>query len=114
MEELFKAAEEEMIELKQPYVGSEHFMLAYLKKYRNDYIDYETFRKYILDIIGSSYKQSEYILYTPILRKIKDGNKTIKESILEILCNEDSIAYNILLSKDVNIEGLYNEINTNT
>lgn len=114
MEELFKIAEEEMIELKQPYVGTEHFLLAYLKKYNNKYIDYETFKKYILEIIGSSYKQSEYILYTPILRQIKNNNKSIKDSILEILSNEDSIAHNILLSKNVNIEKIYNDINTNT
>ena len=39
MEELFDLAEKEMIELKHPYVGTEHFMLAYLKKYGNKYLD---------------------------------------------------------------------------
>ena len=32
MDELFYLAEQEMIEMKHPYVGTEHFMLAYLKK----------------------------------------------------------------------------------
>ena len=31
MDELFEMAEKEMLELKHPYVGTEHFMLAYLK-----------------------------------------------------------------------------------
>lgn len=31
MDELFLLAEKEMLELKHPYVGTEHFVLAYLK-----------------------------------------------------------------------------------
>ncbi len=114
MKELFALAETEMITLKQPYVGTEHFLLAYLKKYPVKLISYETFKKYVIEIIGSSYKESSYILYTPILREIKNNNKNIKESILDILSNENSIAYNILLSKKVNIKELYQEINTNS
>lgn len=114
MKELFALAETEMITLKQPYVGTEHLLLAYLKKYPNKIISYDTFRKYIIEIIGSSYKESSHILYTPILRQIKNNKKSPKKSILDILSNEDSIAYNILLSKKINIEELYNEINTNS
>lgn len=114
MKELFALAETEMITLKQPYVGTEHLFLAYLKKYPIETIDYKTFKQYIIEIIGSSYKESSYILYTPILRQIKNNHKSIKESILNILSNQDSIAYNILLSKNINIEKIYNEINTNT
>lgn len=112
MNELFTIAENEMLNLKQPYVGTEHFLLAYLKKYSSQIISYDTFKKYIIEIIGTSYKESSYLLYTPILREIKNSNKSIKESILSILSNQDSIAYNILLSKNINIEALYNEINT--
>lgn len=114
MEELFQVAEEEMIKMKHPYVGTEHFMLAYLKKYKNKYIDYKTFKGYILDIIGSSYKESAYVLYTPILRDIKNSCNNVYEALVRILTNEDSIAYNILLSKKENIEAIYlNIINTN-
>lgn len=114
MKELFALAETEMITLKQPYVGTEHFLLAYLKKYPLKTISYDTFKKFIREIIGSSYKESSCILYTPILRQIKNSNKSPKKSILSILSNPDSIAYNILLSKNINIEELYNEINTNS
>ena len=114
MEELFQVAEEEMIKMKHPYVGTEHFMLAYLKKYKNKYIDYKTFKRYILEIIGSSYKESAYVLYTPILRDIKNSCNNVYEALVRILTNEDSIAYNILLSKKENIEAIYlNIINTN-
>ncbi len=114
MEELFIMAEEEMKLLKQPYVGTEHFLLAYLKKNPSIMtISYNTFKNYLIEIIGSSYKTSDYILYTPILRSIRTNKDNAKEAVLEILSNTDSIAYNILLSKGVNIEKLYNEINTN-
>lgn len=114
MDELFEMAEKEMLELKHPYVGTEHFMLAYLKKYNNKYINYDIFKKYIIDIVGVSYKTSEYILYTPILRDIKNTCSNVIEAMVKILVDDDSIAYNILLSKEVDIEAVYlNIINTN-
>ena len=110
MEELFKLAEEEMLRLHHPYVGTEHFMLAYLKKYGNNKISYDTFLNYILEIIGSSYKVSEYILYTPILTGIKKECKSYVDAMIKILTDEDSIAYNILLSKNEDIEGIYLDV----
>ena len=114
MEELFQIAEEEMMKMKHPYVGTEHFMLAYLKEYKNKYIDYNTFKEYILEIIGTSYKESAFVLYTPILRDIKNNCNNVYEALVKILTNEDSIAYNILLSKKEDVEAIYlNIINTN-
>lgn len=110
MVELFNVAENEMRELKHPYVGSEHFFLAYLKEYPINSINYEQFKQYILEIIGSSYKESEYVLYTPILRDIKNRFNNPTEAILNIISNDDSIVYNVLLSKKINVESIYNEI----
>lgn len=113
MDELFSMAEKEMKDLHHPYVGTEHFMLAYLKKYGNKYITYDKFREYVIKIIGSSFKESEYILYTPILRKIKNECTNYIEACVRILTDDDSIAYNILLSNDVDIEAIYlNILNT--
>lgn len=103
-----------MKELKHPYVGTEHYMLAYLKKYGCKYLDYDEYKKHIIKVIGSSIKSSEYVLYTPILRKIKNECYSIYDSMIRILMDEDSIAYNLLLSMDVDIEAIYlNIINTN-
>ncbi len=114
MEDLFNLAEKEMISMKQPYVGTEHFMLAYLKKYSNKYIDYDTFKSYVINIIGMSSKESDYVLYTPILRDIKNNSNNVIDAMVKILSNDDSIAYNILLSKGEDIEAIYlNIINTN-
>ena len=110
MEELFKIAEEEMKELKHPYVGTEHFVLAYLKKYGNKYITYQEFKDNIIRIIGNSYKESEYVLYTPILRNIKNECSNVYDAMVKILTNDDSIAYNILLSMDVDIEMIYLDV----
>ena len=113
MEDLFILAEEEMKKLRHPYVGTEHFMLAYLSKYNNKYIDYNKFREYIIDIIGISNKETEYVLYTPILRNIKNTCFNIYDAMVKILTDEDTIAYNILLSKNEDIEAIYlNIINT--
>lgn len=113
MDKLFEIAESEMKELRHPYVGTEHFMLAYLKEYGNDYITYEEYKKNIIDIIGMSYKESEYILYTSILRDIKNNCNNIIDAMVKILTNDDSIAYNILLSIGCDIEAIYlNIINT--
>lgn len=114
MDDLFELAEKEMFELKHPYVGTEHFLLAYLKKYKNNYIDYETFKKEVIDVIGFSYKESEYILYTPILRDIKNNCNNIYEAMVKILTDDNCIAYNILLVNEEDIEAIYlNVINTN-
>lgn len=114
LNEIFNLAEIEKKKLRHPYVGTEHFMLAYLSKYKNKYINYDTFKEYILDVIGTSYKNSEYVLYTPILRDIKNNCSNVIDAMVKILTNDDSIAYNILLSKGCDIEAIYlNIINTN-
>ena len=114
MEELFDIAEKEMMELKHPYVGTEHFMLAFLKKYGCKYLEYNDFKEYIKKVIGKSYKASEYILYTPILRNIKNDCNNVYDAMIRVLTDEDSIAYNLLLAMNADIEAIYlNIINTN-
>lgn len=113
MEELFNLAEQERKELKHPYVGTEHFMLAYLYKYKNSSITYDRFKKYIIDIIGIANKENEYVLYTPILRDIKNNCSNVYEAMIKILTDDDCIAYNLLLSNGEDIEAIYlNIINT--
>ena len=68
MDKLFYEAEKEMFVLHNPYVGTEHFFLSYLKLYGSNVVTYDEFKCYVKEIIGYSYKMSEYVLYTPILR----------------------------------------------
>lgn len=112
-EDLFLIAEQEMKDLRNPYVGTEHYFLAFLKKNKFKTIDYENFKKTIKRVIGSCYKETEYVLYTPYLRKLKNSSNNSFENVLEILKNPDSIVYNILTSEKYDIEEIFNEV-TNT
>lgn len=56
-------AEKEMLELKHPYVGTEHLLLSLLKKEKIKVIchkynlTYQNFKKELLNIVGSSSKK---------------------------------------------------------
>lgn len=110
MDLLFEMAEEEMFGLHHPYVGTEHFMLAYLKKFKNRYITYDRFKEYVLKVIGTSYKKSDSILYTPILRKIRNECTNEYDAMIKILTDDNSIAYNLLLSQGEDIEAIYLDV----
>ena len=125
--EIIVIAKEEMTELKHPYIGSEHLLLAILKnknnvsKKLNKYgITYDLVKKEILNIIGVGTKTSEWFLYTPMLRRIienaiidskdnNDGNVTINHLFTSLLDEGEGIAIRILLGMGINLEKLYNE-----
>lgn len=109
-EDLFLIAEQEMKELRNLYVGTEHYFLAFLKNNDLNTINYDTFKKTIKKVIGSCYKETEYVLYTPYLRKLKNSSNSDLDNVLEILRNTDSIVYNILISEKYNIEDILEEI----
>ncbi len=94
--------------LRQPYVGTHHLLLSYLYKNESNVVTFDEFYNYVKNI-GSCRNRNEYTLYTPLLRDYEKGNN-IKDIILKILNNDNSIAYNILLSNKVNISNLYEEI----
>lgn len=110
MDKMFCEAEKEMFVLHNPYVGTEHFFLSFLKDYGSSVISYDEFKSYVKEIIGCSYKVSEFVLYTPILRYIKNNIKNVEESIKYILTNDDTIVYNILKLKNTNIEEIIKEL----
>jgi len=122
------SAKVEMNELKHPYVGSEHLLLAILKG-KNDVskkltqynIDYERFKNKLIEIIGVGSKKSEWFLYTPLLKRViensiidsKDSNSdvTIEHLFCNLLEEADGVAIRILVSLDIDLESLYNEFN---
>ncbi len=128
---IFKCAEEEMLSLHHPYVGSEHLLLSLLKnsttisniakKYD---LTYESFRKELILVVGSSSKKSTYILYTPLLKRIinlslDEANEKKEElnalHLLKALLEEgEGIAIRLLYGMDINLEKLYDELKDNT
>ena len=128
---IFKCAEEEMLSLHHPYVGSEHLLLSLLKnsttisniakKYD---LTYESFRKELILVVGSSSKKSTYILYTPLLKRIinlslDEANEKKEElnalHLFKALLEEgEGIAIRLLYGMDINLEKLYDELKDNT
>lgn len=124
-------AKKEMYELRHPYVGSEHLLLSILKdensvsKKLKDYnLTYETLKKEIIAIIGKGTKESEYFLYTPLLKRviensIADGkenneNITIEMLFMNLLEEGEGIAIRLILGMNINIDDLYSEFSYNS
>lgn len=119
----------EMSLLKHPYVGSEHLLLSILKKDNivsrklKDYgITYDSFRQEVVKIIGVGNSESDYFVYTPLLKKViensiilskEQGNKevTLECLFLSLLDEGEGVAVRILLSFNVDIDTFYDEIN---
>ena len=124
---LLKQAEIEKDLLNHPYVGSEHLFLSVLKdsrlidtlkKYK---ITYKKFRDKLISLVGVGSKPSDFVLYTPLLKRVlenaviearEENNRVVNPEIIiiSILDEEDGIAYSILKSFNVNIDKLYYDL----
>lgn len=119
-------AKKEMMELKHPYVGSEHLLLAILKsknnvsnKLKNYNLDYDKFKNKVIEILGVGFKQSEWFLYTPLLKRImensmldckeKSSEVSVESLFSNILEEGEGVAIRILLSLNVDLDKLHNE-----
>lgn len=126
-QEILIKAKLEMLDLKHPYVGTEHLVLALLHT-KNDLTDklekynltYTRFKKEIINIIGKGSKKSEFFLHTPLLKKIienaimdsKENNNgivTINHLFSSLLDVGEGIAIRILISMNIDLDSLYDE-----
>ncbi|MDD2208207.1 MAG: AAA family ATPase [Bacilli bacterium] len=124
---ILKDAESEMMNLKHPYVGTEHLLLSLLKRdkikkvcYKYN-LTYTNFRTCLIKIIGTSSKKSEVILYTPLLKQVIESayNKSYDNHdnmddlyLFSALFNEtDGIALRIVDNMGVSIKEVTKEIN---
>ena len=115
----------EMQSLKHPYVGSEHFLLAVLKD-KNEVSDqlkiynlnYEDFKKEVIDIVGMGSKSNDCFLYTPLLKRIMEtamidsrennnGVVTINHLFQELLEEGEGIAIRIMLGMGLDLDEMY-------
>ena len=120
-------AKKEMSELRHPYVGSEHMLLSILKndnkiskKLKECNLDYSTFRKEIVKIIGMGNTESNWFLYTPLLKRIlenaiidskenNNGEVTIMHLFSGLLEEGEGVAIRIMLGMNIDIDNLYGE-----
>jgi len=122
-------AKDEMRKLHHPYVSSEHLVLAILKgknnvseKLKKYNLTYDNFRKEIIKIIGVGTKETEWVIYTPMLKKILDKAMLISsnqnddvqiEHLFEALLDEgEGIAIRLMCGMNIDIDVLYNEFVT--
>ena len=119
----------EMLDLKHPYVGTEHLMLAILhtncdiqKRLEKYGLTYKCFKEEILNIIGKGSKKSNFFLHTPLLKKVienaiidsKDNNNgivTINHLFTALLDIGEGIAINIFINMNLDLDKLYEEFN---
>ncbi|MBS7020273.1 MAG: ATP-dependent Clp protease ATP-binding subunit [Firmicutes bacterium] len=120
-------AKEEMRNLKHPYVGSEHLLLSILKqdnairdKLKEYQITYSIVKEEIVKIIGVGSKESEWFLYTPLLKRVleqavidsKENNQGVVTTFhlfSSLLEEGEGVAIRILIGMDVDMDELYHE-----
>ena len=125
---ILKEAEKERLELSHPYVGSEHLLLAILKKdseakeiLEEAGLTYKKFRQELIDIVGIPKKNIDVNLYTPLLKRIlsnalsdaKENNKgvvTESHMLIALLDEGEGIAIRIMIGMDINLDDLYDEL----
>lgn len=123
-------AKYEMNLLKHPYVGSEHLLLAILKdknsvskKLKTYGLDYDTFKNKLIETVGMGSKESNWFLYTPLLKRIMEnaiidskennnGDVTVEHLFSNLLEEGEGIAIRILISMNIDLDNLYQEFSS--
>lgn len=125
---ILESAEKERELLRHPYVGSEHLLLAILKrdseiskKLKNVGLTYTKFKNELISVVGSASKLQELILYTPLLKRTleialeeaeetNNGIVTEEHLLLALLEEGEGIAIRIMISMDIDLDELYDSI----
>ena len=120
----------EMLELKHPYIGTEHLVLSMLshsekikEKLSSYHLDYEIFKKEIIKVLGIGEENNSLFLYTPLLKKIinsaildskdnNDGVVTTEHLFSSLLEEGEGVAIRIFLSMGIDINAMYEEFAT--
>lgn len=116
----------EMYDLKHPYVGSEHFLLAILKnknltitKFLESYqVSYDSFKNEIIKVIGIGKNNNDWFLFTPLLKRVienailnvgENNIVTIENLFSSLLEEGDGVANRILMGMNIDIDSLYDK-----
>ncbi|MEG0826358.1 MAG: ATP-dependent Clp protease ATP-binding subunit [Bacilli bacterium] len=123
-------AKKEMYELKHPYVGSEHLLLALLKekntvsdKLKQYKLDYNIFKNELIKVVGIGKKESTWFLYTPLLKRViensiidskenNQGEVTPNHLFASLLEEGEGVALRIMLGMNVDLDELYNDFSS--
>lgn len=126
-QEILNKAKLEMLELKHPYIGTEHLVLSILhsqnkisEKLKKYNLTYNNFKNEIIKTIGKGSKKSEFFLYTPLLKKVlenaiidskenNNGEVTINHIFTSLLDVGEGIAIRIFIGMNLDIDNIYDE-----
>ena len=127
VQHILKKAKEEMMKLAHPFIGSEHLLLSILKynnivssKLTNYHVNYNVFRKELINTVGIGKSKNDYFIYTPLLKRVIEeaimDTKELKLSevnlsilFLAMLDEGEGIAIRILSKLGVDIDELYEQ-----
>ena len=118
--------QKEMMNLKHPYIGSEHLLLSllkygdeeYIKKFKDMGITYNIFKEELIKIVGIGKNSNDFYLYTPLLRNILEsasmsstdkGKKCVDtvDLFLALFEEGEGVAIRVLMGMDVDVDSLY-------
>ncbi len=124
-------AKKEMTDLKHPYVGSEHLLLAILsnpslevtKKLTSYQLTYQRLKEEIISVIGMGSEANQWFLYTPLLKRImetaileskenNDGEVTVEHLFLALLEEGEGVAIRIMLGMNIDVDAIYSEFSS--
>jgi len=122
---IFKDAENIMLDLNHPYVGTEHLLLSLLKnsnevKYLLQEYDltYDSFLEELNLVVGKNTKGKSLCMYTPLLKRVINLAEDIKKDedlkpmhlLLAMIEEGEGIAIRIMIGMDIDIDKIYEEI----
>ncbi len=123
VENLISDAKNEMKKLKHPYVGTEHLLLALLSDSKVEKVTatygltYDKFRDKIIKTVGTGEKVEKECILTPKLRSLLDEmvysrrDRLVKlDFIRGILCDGEGVACRLLVTMDIDLMGLDEEL----
>ena len=121
----------EMLDLKHPYIGSEHLLLSILKhgnsnivtSLNEEGVTYDNFKDKLVKLVGIGSSSNEFFLYTPLLRKIlematlnsSDNGKNVVDTydlLYSLLEEGEGIAIRLLINMGIDIDKLHDNFNT--
>lgn len=118
-------SKEESRKLNHKYISTEHLILSLLsfnnkisKILKNYNINYDNFRNEIINVIGIGNDNKNYLIYTPLLKRvIKNASVISKNNVVDIsslfislLDEGDGVAIRIFLRMGVDIDKLYKDV----
>ena len=127
---ILKNAEKIRYQLKHPYVGTEHLLLAILKEeneatkvFKEHEVTAESFKEELLSVVGEASRAQEINLYTPMLKRVieiaqmnaNENNKglvTPTHLVLAILEEGEGVAIRILYNMDIPLDTIYETLKT--